>query len=52
MREQLLPQHGVAAAHVVEHLEGLASERAHDADAENVSPTRPSICSTSFRTMR
>ena len=33
VREQLLAQHRVAAAHVVEQLARLAAERAHDADA-------------------
>ena len=33
VREQLLAQHRVAAAHVVEQLAHLAAERAHDADA-------------------
>ncbi len=33
MREQLLAQHRVPAAHVVEQLAHLAAERAHDADA-------------------
>jgi hypothetical protein len=33
LREQLLAQHGVPAAHVVEQLALLATERAHDANA-------------------